>query len=193
MLVAILEGGGVRLLRWALLVVVLLAGGAEVVIPQLAEAQIESGVRERVQEQARVKADLGTFPVVTRYLLTGEVPKLDLTLRDVVGQEVPLSTVRFALEGVALDRSALLQREVEVTDIDAGVVTAEIALATLDAPIDPGAVEMAGRRLNLGAGLAVAIPEELVPCEPTAEAGNDRVVLTCTIDEVPSILVRSAT
>ncbi|HEX2028684.1 MAG TPA: LmeA family phospholipid-binding protein [Nitriliruptorales bacterium] len=182
-----------RLLRWTLLVVVLLVGGAEIVVPQLAEAKIEEGVRERVREQARVKADLGVFPVVTRYVITGEVPELEVTLREVLGQEVPIGTVRFALEGVSLDRSALAQRDVEVTDIDSGVVTAEIALATLDAPIDPGAVEVAGRRLDLGPGLTLALPRELVPCEPSSEVRNDRVVLTCTIDEVPSILVRSAT
>ncbi|MBW3578341.1 MAG: DUF2993 domain-containing protein [Actinobacteria bacterium] len=182
-----------RIIKWMLLGVVVLAVLVELAVPRFAAARIEAGVRERVRDAAGIDARLGDFPVVTRYLVTGKVDEVRVVLRDVVRQEVPFTRVRFDLDGVSLDRAALVRGEVEVTDMDTGRVTAQIDTSDLGPAGEqiPDRVDVAGRQLRLGEAVRVAIPDELVPCPPRAEVEPGQVVLTCTLDQVPSILVRA--
>ncbi len=189
--------------------------GVEIVAPQLAEARIEARVRARVRSAAGVSADIESFPMVTTLLLTENVRNLAVSLAEVAGERVTISRVNFALEGVELDRQALARREVEVRSVDSGVITAEVTQGDLsealgvDVELRPDAVslsvdgasveadvDVSGRSVQLaGAGrqLAVTIPQDLMPCEPEGNVEPGRVVLSCTIDEVPSILVRAVT
>lgn len=189
--------------------VVLLAVAAlavELVAPQLASARIEERVQEQTAGALDVSAQVGPFPVVTRLLATNKVPRLSVTIDEVVGQQLPVAAVRFELDGVTLDRDALLGGDVRVRDIDRGRVTAVLdpnALTdALGVPvrIEDGAlvVEIAGteQRLPLGseggalpAGLADLPLPDIVPCAPdeTATSG-DRIELSCTFDVPPVFL-----
>ncbi|MEX0658101.1 MAG: LmeA family phospholipid-binding protein [Egibacteraceae bacterium] len=191
--------------------VVLLAVAAlavELVAPQLASARIEERVQEQTAGALGVSARVGPFPVVTRLLATNEVPRLSVTIDEVVGQQLPVAAVRFELEGVSLDRDALLGGQVRVRAIDRGRVTAvldpNVLTDALGVPvrIEDGqlVVEIAGTRrtlpldvqggaVRLPAGLPdIALPD-ILPCAPDETAtGGDRIELSCTIDVPPPFL-----
>lgn len=189
--------------------------GIELVTPQLAETRLEARVRARVRNAAGVSADIDSFPMVTTLLLTENVRNLTVSLAEVAGEQVAISRVQFALEGVELDRQALVRREVEVRSVDEGVITAEVTEGDLsealgaEVEVRPNAVrlnadgasveadlEVSGRSVQLagvGQQLTVTIPQDLMPCDPEGQVERGRVVLSCTIEEVPSILVAAVT
>lgn len=171
----------------ALLIVLLLgvaalAVVAEVAAPMLVESRVEERVRGNVAGAAGVDADAGRFPFVPRLLLDTEVRSLAVTLDEVTGYAVPFAEVTFELEGIHLDRDALFDGEVEVTDIDTGVATVAV---------DNEALGAIGGDVTANAA-GIAVPELLLPCAPQAEESGDRVELSCEIQQVPSVLVRAA-
>lgn len=164
--------------------VVLLAVAAlvvELVAPQVASTRIEERVQAQTADVLGVSAKVGPFPVVTRLLATNKVPSLRITIDEIVGQQLPVAAVRFELEGVTLDRDALLSGEVRVRDIDRGRVTAVL---------DPNVADALGVQGGaLPAGLPdIALPG-ILPCTPreTATRG-DRIELSCAIDVPPAFL-----
>lgn len=198
-----------RKLVLGLVVLLLLAVlGVELVAPRLAADAIEEHVRERTDGLVGVSAEVGTFPVVARLLATRKVSRLDVSLDEVAGQQLSFAEVRFALEGVTLDRDALLGGAVRVHDVDGGRVTAVIdvnAIAealgvpvrlegdTLVAEVAGSRIEvplaLEGRGLRLPAGLPPLALPELVPCAPTeTEVREDRIELSCEVTGVPVIL-----
>lgn len=175
-----------------------LAAAAEVMAPRLVEDRVEQRVRENSREAAAVEADAGTFPFVPRLLMDTEVRRLAVTLTEIAGQELTLTAVTYELEGIHLDRDALFEGEVEVTDIDTGTATLTISREELAAVADvvPDEVEVDGRTISLApagvAGPQMAVPPELLPCEPQAETSEEELRLSCVFQEVPAVLVRSA-
>lgn len=191
--------------------VVLLAVAAlavELVAPQLASARIEERVQEQTAGVVGVSAHVGPFPVVSRLLATNEVARMSVTIDEIVGQQLPVAAVRFELEGVTLDRDALLSGEVRVREIDRGRVTAvldpNVLTDALGVPvrIEDGALvvgiagteqrlplALEGRALRLPAGLPDLVLPDILPCAPdeTATSG-DRIELSCTIDVPPAFL-----
>lgn len=207
-------------MRKLLLVVglVLLAavGAAEALAPPFVEARVEDQVRERTRGVTGVRADVGSFPLVTRVLLTGEVSSLTVHLEEVARQRLRVVDVAVSMRGIALDRGALLGGEVEVTGIDRGALTASIpeeALASaLGVPVTLGpdqvsataggqevtadlTVEGTDLVLAGAAGLdaRVALPADILPCTPDVDVTADAVELSCLFEEVPDVLVRAAT
>lgn len=187
--------------KFALIVLVVLAAAwlaVELVAPPLAESQIAERVATSTEGVTGVDADVGTFPVVTRFLLTGEVRDVEVTLNEVARQQLEFTTVTFGLTGVELDRNAAVNGQVDIRDAEAAVLTAALAVPdladSLGLPVElEGAdlqPEVSGRQLTLG-DAAVSLPSDLVPCEPDARVEGDRVVLTCTLDEVPGLLLRA--
>lgn len=192
-------------------IVVLLALGAlivEMIAPRLAATSIEDHVRDRTTGVLGISAEVGPFPVVTRLLATDKVPRVRITLDEVAGQGLTFVWVSFDLEGVQLDRDALLGGAVRVRGIDRGRVTAAVDVNTLaeaagvpirveggtlvaeiagaDIPL-PLALE--GRTLRLPPGLPAVVLPEVVPCAPTETAVREsRIELACTIDRTPPIL-----
>lgn len=193
-----------------LVVIVLLAAAVELLAPPVIEDRIEAHVRERSAGTVGVSADVGPFPVVTRLLATEKVGRLGVTLDEVAGVDVSFASVRFGLRGVALDRAALLNGNIRVRSIDAGEVTATIDVAVLSDRLGvPLRVE--GDQLVVGAaeipvpidvvsglltlpgadvGGLELIDERYLPCAapPTAELGEGRVLLSCTLEGVPLVL-----
>lgn len=162
-----------------------LAVAAELVSPRLAESRIEAGVRQKARNAASVEADIDSFPFLPRLLLEGRIRNLTITLREVVQQRLTITTVRFGLGGVQLDREALLQRRIRVTDIDSGTVTAEITGDALTSLLGPVTLPP-GTRLPAG---TFPVSSDLFPCQAVAEvASAQRVTVTCTLQEPPPFL-----
>ncbi len=170
----------------------------ELVAPRVAESRIEERAAQRTADVARVDADVRSFPMVTRLLLTGRVNRLDVTLEEVSRQRLTFASIRFEFHGVLMDRGALAQREARIEDIDRGRIVGELLEGDLAAALGaafellPGevAVGMEDRRLTIGRegrpGLSVPIPDDLFPCDPSAELQDGAVVISCTIHEVPA-------
>lgn len=189
-----------------------LAAVLELVAPAVVEARIEERVRERTREVAGVSADVDSFPVVTRLLVTGRIRHMTLTLDRLVSQRVTFATVRLTVEGLELDRDVLLrQQEIELRDMETGVLTAELTAEVLSdlvgAPVElrPGQVsvtlggtavpaqpEIRDRTLRLGGrritALSVTLPEELESCTPDLVVQRGRMLLSCRLQELPSLL-----
>lgn len=190
-----------RLLLTGLGLLVLVGLVAEVAAPPLVEARVEDVVHERTEGATTVRADAGRFPFVPGLLLNGVVDHLTITLEEVRGQAVPLSTVAFTLRGIHLRRPALLRGEVEVTGLDAGTVLVEVErrrlarAAGVPVELDPALVELTDRVLRVGVAggptVEVPVPEPLLPCTPDVEVTDDHVRLRCRLGEVPDVLVRT--
>lgn len=180
------------------LIVMLLATGlaVELVAPGLAEGRIEEGVRRESRDVTGVHADLGTFPIVTKLVLTSRVNRLTVTLDEVVRRGVRFTRVSIALRGITFDRDAAFRREVRVRDIDSGTVTARLPLGRLSGLVGQiaGGIDarVSGNTLVLSRDgrslLSVAVPADLFPCAPAASVEGDDVVLQCTFDRVPDSL-----
>ena len=172
----------------------------ELVVPLLVEQRIEEDVREQTRGAIGIDADLESFPFITRLLLTGRVARLEVGLAQVVRRRLTFSTLAFDIEDIQLDRSALSRRDLEVRGIGRATVTAtldEEALSEAGAYVDLGAADVApqvrGRALVVGTGAAarsLPLPTDLFPCEPAARLQEEAIVLSCVVDEVPSLLLR---
>ena len=197
-------------------VVLVVAAGAEILGPPVAERAIERRVAERLEVQS-VDARLEGFPVVPRLLATGKVARLDVDLRGLVRPELTIDTVRVRLAGIELVRGSFLDGEPRFERIDRGEVEAEITEDELEAALPgvaglrltPGraTVDVAGvavdvgvsvsdgaLRLDLGPLPAVSLPlpTDILPCPLDGEVLEGRVRLSCTLDEVPDWVLREA-
>lgn len=192
-------------------VVVLLAGlglAVELFAPRLVADAIEDHVRDQTEEGVGVSAEVGKFPVVTRLLVTGRVPRVSVTLDEVAGQELTFASVRLQLRGVELAREALIGGDVRVRGMRSGQATAMLDANALSQALGvPVRIEdervlveaagtevavpldFAGDTLTLPAGLpAVTLPDLLSCGEVSATVRPNRIRLTCTLDGVPPIL-----
>lgn len=186
-----------------ILILLLVAAGVavELVAPSFVEARIERRVQANFDGAVAVEADIDSFPMVTRALLTGEVGELTVRLDEVSGQALPFNRVALTLRGVQLERSALVRGEAQIEGLDEGEAVAEVDLEALAAaagvPVDPAALEGARVRqghLELtvgGAPVRIGVPVGALPCEPDGAVEGGRLVLRCTFTEVPPILVRA--
>lgn len=166
---------------------------AEVSLATLAEGKIEERVAARTEGEATVVADLNSFPLATRVLLTGMVKELEVTMEDVHQLQLTFAEVSITAEGIEVDRNAILSQEVRITAIDRGTITATIDASALP-PVARQALAAArieGRTLVLGP-ISFELARDVLPCDPDASVGDQRVILTCTIEEVPEALLDAA-
>lgn len=182
-----------RALRLLVIVIVGLWIVAEVAVIPFAESRIETEVAERSRETTAVKADIDSFPLIASVLATGEARKLTVTLERVARLTLRFTDVTFELHGIHIDRSAILQGRPRVDDIDRGTVTASIDLGFLGSLTRIASrlgldVDVEGRTLQVG-GFSAPIAEDLIPCDPDARVEEDRVILSCEIEDVPQFLL----
>jgi hypothetical protein len=181
-----------RLFRFLFLVIAGLWLVGEIALIPLANARIENEVAKRTRDATNVNASIGSFPVATRVLITGKVPKLSVTLERIARQALTFAEVKFDLSGIGVDRPSILQGKAKINSIDSGTVTATIDAGVLGriASLAGADVRVDGRTLRV-AGRALALDQELIPCEPTARIEGEKVLVTCTLDEVPDILLEA--
>ncbi|MGH9182898.1 MAG: LmeA family phospholipid-binding protein [Acidimicrobiales bacterium] len=191
-------------------------GVAEVVVPPRVEEAVEDRVADHL-DVAAVDAELSPFPVVVRTVVAGRVPRLVVTAEDVGATALTITTVRAELEGIEIDRAALLDGDLELERIDRGSIEATISEDDLEEalPEDVADVELTAGRVRMGVGgqmvsadaevrdgvlalragglpeVAIPLPgTELFPCALDAEVVPGAVRLGCSVDTVPQWLVR---
>jgi hypothetical protein len=168
---------------------------AEFAVTPVANRMIEQRVAAQTRGVEGVKASVGTFPVVTRFILTGRVPKTTVTLDRVERLALTFAQVRFDLTRVEFDRTALLKRQARITAIDNGTVTATLDIGALPAGVarlvSQTGVRMSGRTLLLGSA-GFQMSPDIMPCNPDVRLNGEQVVLSCTIQNVPPVLLEGA-
>ena len=180
-----------------------------------AEGRLASRARDAATDEDSATAAITSFPFLGRLLISGSVARVRIRVDGPRAGPLRLAAVVVEASGVVLDRGRLVQGEVRVEDIDGGSVAVEIdgaALAeTLRLPVTvrdgqvrlgvggvavPAAAEVDDGTLVLRAGglPAFRVPvvrTPLVPCTlATLTVTNDRVRMSCEMDELPSALRR---
>jgi hypothetical protein len=183
------------MIRRLVLLVVVLWLVAEVAAIPVANRMIEAQVATQTRNADGVKASVGTFPVIARFVLTGKISRVGVTLERVSRIALTFTEVRFDLSGVEIDRARLLKsRQAHITAVDRAAITATLDTSALP-PRLAGAVarraRISGRTLVLGP-VAFQISSDILPCSPTVQVVGNDVVLSCAIDHVPPALLESA-
>ena len=179
--------GPMRLIRRLVYLAVGLWVVVELVAIPVSGQLLAHEVASRTHDVTTVHASVGSFPILARAFLLGSVNKVSVTLDQVTGERIPFTAIRFDVRGVGLDKAALTKGKMRITSIDRGTVT-----ATLDLP--PGvtsAVSVSGRTLKLGP-LSLALRSDLIPCAPTARVAGNTVTLSCTVYQIPPVLLEGA-
>lgn len=186
----------------------------EFMTPPAVEERIEDRVAERVPEAISVAAELDSFPLVSRLLLTGRVESLTVELDD-VRREIRFDVIELELEGIDIDRRALVDSSFEIDSIDSGVITAELTEEALSEVVgvpvellpDRARATVAGQQIEVsvvvrgdtlvvdGGGRSLAsVPlptDDLFPCALEGRLLSGRARLTCTVTDVPPVLLRA--
>lgn len=178
-----------RWVRRLVLLVAVLWGIGEVLLIPFAESRIETEVAERSRDATAISANIDSFPLAASVLLTGKVRELTVTLDRIGRVGVSFAEVAFRVNGINVDRTAILQGRARVRSIDSGTVTARIELGAIGrlASLVGVDVRMDGRTLRAGPA-SIEIPADLVPCDPLSRVDDDTIVITCEITELPDVL-----
>ncbi len=166
----------------------------------MAEGRIETRVRDRTNDLVGVSADIDSFPLVTRVLLTGRVARASVRADEVASQGITFADLQYTVEGVQLDRSKFLSRDAEVRSIDRGTVSARIPAEELSVTFGVAqALGTAGVEVEVRDGelvllrdggqiAAAALPDDLFPCSPSGHLGADGIELSCGFTDPPTLL-----
>ena len=189
----------------------LLVAAADLPLVPAAEARLEERARTG-PKAASVQAQMGTFPVVGRALLAGEVATVDLTWLGAEIGEIQATSLHFHLEGVGFDRGELFSGDARITGVESGEVRMLIAPSQLGilferevvvegdriyvqlTPQTRGEVEVAASHERLvltTAGLppvTTSLGRGNIPCAPSAEVEKGNLVLRCTFEGLPPIV-----
>ncbi|MDQ4144649.1 MAG: DUF2993 domain-containing protein [Actinomycetota bacterium] len=185
-----------------LVVLVILLGIGEFFATNLAEEEIEQRIGKKVG--ARTQAEIDSFPLVTRTLLTEEIDRLTVTLTDVDYEEIHFDTLRIEASGIEVPRARLLDRKLRPKRIDSGTVSAFISTTSLEEAtgiaipaLDPGNVSarLDGGTLTLEVSgvppFNVSVPQEALPCSATGRVVENGVRLACNVDGIPDIVLQN--
>ena len=209
-----------KLLILSIVAVVALYGVVDMAAKGMAEDKIAERAEAAVGGRATATANVDSFPFLLKLLASGNAGDISMRVTDVATPALSFAAVDLKLHGVVLDKGKLLgERKPVVTDIDSGTLTLEVgasevskALRNVPVTITGGRVEVqvAGRAraadVSLGAGgtIRVAVPQgpsvdiavprtALGSCQATAlRVDDDRIVLSCTITEIPPALLAAA-
>jgi hypothetical protein len=166
----------------------------EVTLVAMGERELERRVAAEIHDAASVEADISTFPAVTRLALTGRVNRVSVEFTDVSRQGLTFAEASFSFDGVHVDRTALLRRDPRVESIDRGTATLAIDAGAISSALGR-AVSLAGEEVAavgssiLVGGGAVPLPRDLLPCDPEVRVEGERVIASCTVNEIPRAFI----
>lgn len=203
-----------KLLALAVLAVLLLAAdqGARVV----AEGKLASRAREAAGGPDSAEATITSFPFLGRLLASGSVPQVAVRVTGARAGPLRLAAVEVDAWDVSLDRDSLLSGDVRLRDIERGVVAVELDASAITGVVDlPVGITDGRVRVGTGAAAVAAtvtvdgdgalvlsvaglrtltvpvIRTPLFPCAATSvSVDDDRVRLSCEVDELPAVLRR---
>ncbi|MDQ4094964.1 MAG: LmeA family phospholipid-binding protein [Actinomycetota bacterium] len=183
-----------------LLVLAVLVGAGEFFAARFAENQIEQRLAREVD--AEVEADVSSFPLVTRLMVTEEVRHMEVALTNIAFEEITFDTLTIEAGRIELPRRRLLDRNLRPTGIGSGSVTAFVSRASLEASlgaslpeIDPAATSATFEAGTLTIeipgvpAVSVSIPEEALPCSGVGEVTGDGIRMRCDVDEIPPVVL----
>lgn len=190
------------------------------VAKSIAESKIEERAAAEARgasgTAATISVKITSFPFVARLLMTGDAGDIRVRADRLANGNLTLAALDLRLEGVRLNRDVLLSsRRAEVTSIDAGTITASLTAPDLSkvvgvpVTIADGKVSVTVRGQTVAAQVApsgdgielrvspfpaLRVPfakSDLLPCGlGDGKVEGDRLVLSCTITEVPPALFR---
>jgi hypothetical protein len=163
-----------------------------------------------------VTVHIDSLPFLGRLLVSGHVSAVKASVHGLTVQRLRFDTIRVDLRDVHIDRNRLVvHRQVDLKDIQRGTATAEItqadlrnALGGIPVVLDQGriGVQVAGVRTTVTAAVrnnvlrltagpltipAITLPKlPFLPCVSTVAPQPGRLVLSCTVDQVPVELLR---
>jgi hypothetical protein len=195
-------------------VLLVLLVGADFAAKAYATTQLRDRAKAAVRGATSSSASITSFPFLGRLLIGGSVQEVRVQIGPVVAGRVTFASVAVDLNDAHVDRNRLIrQREVRLTSIGSGTVTAELTdaevsrLVGVPVSFGPNGVKVRVRGVQVNAtvsvvnsslvfaGAPVAVPLRiprgpLFPCDATqAVARQGVVVVSCTISQVPPELV----
>lgn len=180
--------------------------------------QIEKEASARLDGVGEVSADISSFPFVPRLLVSGKVAHATVRLRDVTEHGIDIAEVVVSVDGLALDRGSVVDGHPRVVDVDLATVAVAIDLSVVarlaaavgvEVEIDDDQLMVSALGVRLAAGFRVAdgavfltagglptvrlpLPDaDLLPCEPTVTARQDRLRLSCATADLPPLLLHA--
>lgn len=187
---------------------------ADVFARTVAESQLRDRVSEAAGPAGETTARIESFPFLGRLLTAGDVSRIRVASADVTVEGLTLARVAVDLRDVTIDRDRLFsEQKVVLTDLGSGTATAEVTAEQLserlgvDVTLEQGRarVRVAGQTVTATASVsdnqlrlsvaglsvpALRIPRlPLLPCVADAEILPGRILLSCSVDEVPAELV----
>jgi hypothetical protein len=189
---------------------------ADVAARRASESQLEHRIVASVPSATAASVRIDSFPFLGRLGLSGRVPAVHAVVDDVQASGLRFSQIAVELHDVRVDRRRLVvDRRVDLQEVDRGMATADITQADLRAvlgnvPIVLGdgrigvtiggvtaavSISLRDNVLRLTAG-RLAIPTitlprvPLLPCVTDAVAQPGRLRLSCTLGTVPDELLR---
>jgi len=195
-------------------VIVGLLAAIDIATKTFVEGQIEQEVQDAPELQvADVEASIDSFPFLGRAAASGEVSSFTIDLFDITDERLDIAELSITGDGITFDRNDLLQGTVRVRDVEQATATLTlsqeavsqaIGVTVVFGPGTIGAQTAAGTVSTTatvvdgvltfeapGVGtLSLDLPlEGYLPCPPTAEAQQGQVLLTCTADALPPIVL----
>lgn len=184
---------------------------ADLAFVPAAERRVETRA-SAAAKAASVEAEIGTFPVIARALVTGEVASVDISWFGVAVGSIEATSLELRLDGVGLDRGELFGGNARIDGVESGEVRMLISPSQLtrlfqrEVTIQAGEVRVrlapdklinvevsaTNRGLVLTAAGLSPVSAELgadqIPCAPTAAVEGGNLVLSCSFRGLPPIL-----
>lgn len=200
------------------LIVLLLLVAIAVVADRLLLAAAEDEAERRIDaaiDADDVRVEVRSLPFLPRLVADGQVERIDVEVDDLTQSGVTFAEIAVRLEGLEIDRDEARARRIVVESIERGtarVVLGQGELSDLvgvtvslgDGTVTVGGItvtapafSVSGAELFIGlegvGGVTIPLPTaDLVPCSLDVAVVPGALELTCTLDEVPTLLTRVA-
>ncbi len=194
------------------LIIVLLLGVLDFVAKAWIESKVESAADRELADAIAADASIDSFPILERLAFTGKVKRFTLDLAGIASQPLDVSLLHLELHDVRFDRGSLFSQP-KLTGVGFVELSAVISEGTIRKATGQdirlfgtgatiavaGQTETAraevvdtGIELSVEPATRVLIPlpdVDIVPCDVEFHFQKGGLVLTCTSNKVPKILV----